>query len=178
MSVKVGAAAFAILAAAMVAGCQQGATTSTQTSLEPGQIRESELRAYCPRPTLREETVYMRQYERGGDGDPNRLVFQAVISDTTRACQYNQGSGVINVVAAGRLVPGPKGRPGTYTLPIRVIAMRGDQVLYSQVIRHQVNVSDVAGATQFFLSDPNVVIPGGIDRSVQVSIGFEGGTRN
>jgi hypothetical protein len=59
-----------------------------------------------------------------------------------------------------------------------VIATRGDQVLYSQVIRHQVKVSDVAGATQFFLSDPNVVIPGGIDRSVQVSIGFEGGTRN
>jgi len=51
-------------------------------------------------------------------------------------------------------------------------------VLYSQLIRHQVTVSDTSGATQFFLNDPNVVIPGGIDRSVQIVVGFdEGGPR-
>lgn len=174
MSVKLGATAIAVLATAALAGCQQGASRS-EAALETGQIRESELRAYCPRPVLRDGTAYLQQYERGGQDDPNRLIFQAVISDTTRTCTYNEGSGVVNVVAAGRIVPGPKGRTGPVTLPIRVVATRGDQVLYSQVIRHQVNVTDTSGATQFFLSDPNVVIPGGIDRGVQIMIGFDEG---
>ena len=174
MSVKLGATAFAILATAALAGCQQGASSSEAT-LEAGQVRESELRAYCPRPALRDGTAYLQQYERGGQDDPNRLIFQAVISDTTRTCTTSEGSGVVNVVAAGRIVPGPKGRTGAVTLPIRVVAMRGEQVLYSQLIRHQVNVADTSGATQFFLSDPNVVIPGGIDRSVQIVIGFDEG---
>jgi len=177
MSGKLGATAFAILATAIVAGCQQGASNS-ETTLGTEQIRESELRAYCPRPVLRDGTAYLQTYERGGQDDPSRLVYQAVISDTTRTCQFNEGSGTVNVVAAGRIISGPKGRAGTVTLPIRVAAVRGDQVLYSQLIRHQVTVSDTSGATQFFLSDPNVVIPGGIDRSVHIVVGFdEGGPR-
>jgi len=174
MSVKLGATAFAILATGALAGCQQGASNS-EAALEVGQVRESELRAYCPRPALRDGTAYLQQYERGGQDDPNRLVFQAVISDTTRTCTINESGGAVNVVAAGRIVPGPKGRTGAITLPIRVVAVRGEQVLYSQIIRHQVNVADTSGATQFFLSDPNVVIPGGLDRNVQIIIGFDEG---
>jgi hypothetical protein len=174
MSGKLGATAIVVLTTAILAGCQHGASNS-QTGTE--QIRESELRAYCPQPSLRDGTAYLQSYERGGQDDPNRLVYQAVISDTTRTCQFNEGSGTVNVVASGRIIPGPKGRAGTITLPIRVAAMRGSQVLYSQLIRHQVAVSDTAGATQFFLSDPNVVIPGGIDRSVQIVVGFDEGSQ-
>lgn len=174
MSGRLGATTFAILGTAILAGCQQGVSNSGNTPVD-GQIRESELRAYCPRPALRDGTAYHQTYERGGQDDPTRLIYQAVISDTTRTCQFNEGSGTINVVAAGRIIPGPKGRAGAVTLPIRVVAMRGDQVLYSKQINHTVNVTDTAGATQFFLSDPNVVIPGGIDRGVQVVVGFDEG---
>lgn len=174
MSGKFGATAFAILTTAVLAGCQQGASSS-ETAPGVEQIRESELRAYCPRPGLRDGTAYIQSYERGGQDDPDRLIYQAMISDTTRTCQFNEGSGTVNVVAAGRVTPGPRGHTGTVTLPIRVTAVRGNQVLYSQLIRHQVMVADTSGTTQFFLSDPNVVIPGGIDRSVQIVVGFDEG---
>ena len=174
MSRKFCVTAFAIFSVAILAGCQQGASNS-EGNLAAGEIRESELRAYCPRPALREGTAYLQTYERGGQDDPNRMIYQAVISDTTRTCQFSEGSGTINVVAAGRVIPGPKGRAGTITLPVRVVAMRGEQVLYTHLIKHTVTVSDTAGATQFFLSDPNVVIPGGIDRGVQIIVGFDEG---
>jgi hypothetical protein len=115
-------------------------------------------------------------YEGNAEGDPDRIVYQASISDRTRTCRYGEGGGWVTVAIAGRVVPGPRGRAGNVNLPIRVTAQRGSSVIYSQVFRHPVTVTDVSGATQFVLNMPDIPIEGGIDRSVQMTVGFDEGS--
>lgn len=159
------------------AGCQSGdraAAPAEGTVAEP-QVRESELRAYCPAVTLREGTAAYATYERGAaPGDRSKIIYQASIADVTRSCARADGMMTITVAAAGRVVPGPVGGAGTITMPIRVVAMQGSEVLYTKLHQHQVTVG--AAATQFLFTDPNVVIPIPDNGTVQMYAGFDEGT--
>lgn len=176
MSTRNFARIFVLTGSAFLAACQSGGlndrgAAGPQGDAEP--IRESELRAYCPSITLQEGTASFRTYAGSSRGDPASVVYQASINDTTRTCDYDASS--ITAAIAGKVVPGPRGRTGTITMPIRIVALRGDEVIYSRLYQHSVTISDTAGATQFVFSDPGVVIPGGIDRSVKLLAGFDEG---
>jgi hypothetical protein len=84
----------------------------------------------------------------------------------------------ITAAAAGRVITGPAGTPGTITMPIRVVVVKGDSVLYSQLHKYQVAVGDGAGATQFVFNDPNVVIPIPEPGTAQVFVGYDEGPYN
>lgn len=178
---KTFAASLVLAGSALLAACQTGGApggsntrdNSAQADSEP--IRESELRAYCPPVRLREGTAFFRTYEGNARDDPARLVYQASISDATRACDYRENTTVMTVALAGKVVPGPRGRAGTITMPIRVVAVRGDEVVYSKLFKHAVSIPEVSGATQFLFTDPNVVIPGGVDRNVELIVGYDEG---
>ena len=177
MSTRIFTVGFFLMGSAFLAGCQSGGSASSGQAAGPAQgaaIRESEIGAFCPPVTLLEGTASLRRYERGAEGDGDRVIYQASISETTRTCQYDRGA--VTVAVAGKVVPGPRGQAGTITLPIRVAALRGDDVIYSQLFRHPVTVTDTSGATQFIFSDPNIVIPGGIGQTVRILIGFDEGT--
>lgn len=167
-------AALAGLALAL-AGCQ---STDTAGALEPGSgpivVKESELRAFCPQVQLREGTAYFNTYERG-DQNPERLVYQASIADVTRSCTYPEGMLNVNVAVAGRIVPGPKGKAGTITMPIRVAVVQDGQVVYSQLHKFPVAISDTVGATQFLFNDPAISIPRPGGRNVIVYAGYDEG---
>ena len=169
---------FALCALLAVAGCQ---STDTAGVLNPGgdeaaqaKITQDELRAFCPRATLREGTAYFSNYRKGGEEAPEKLVYRASISDITRACNYAGPTMTVNVAVAGRVVPGAASTGGTITLPIRVVAIQGEEVVYSQLYNHQVTLA-AAGATQFVFNDPNVVVPQTGQRNIQVFAGFDEG---
>ncbi len=44
-----------------------------------------------------------------------------------------RGMMLINVAAAGKIITGPAGAPGAVTMPIRIVVVRGDEVLYSKL---------------------------------------------
>lgn len=164
------------------AGCQssdnsgQALDASGDASKPPQEkVLESELRAYCPPVTLREGTAFYRTYAKGAKDDPTKLAYQASISDVTRSCTRNNGMMTINIAAAGKVVTGPEGAAGTVTMPIRVAVVRGEEVLYSQLHKYQVNVAEKSAATQFVFNDPNVVIPIPEQGSVQVFAGYDEG---
>jgi len=170
-----------ILAAA---GCQSGDRTGflnlgggKKEAAEPAQpkITESELRAFCPRVLLREGTASLNVFDKGGDGDATKLRHQASISDVTRTCNRSGGVLTMTVAVAGKVVPGPAFSGGQVTLPIRVVVVRGEEVLYSQLQQHPVAVSDPSVATQFVFSDPAVNFPEADDRSVMIYAGFDEG---
>jgi hypothetical protein len=179
-----GGASFAgsLLAGFMMiaAGCQSSdnPTRDVADMATPPVVRESELRAYCPNVSLRAGTANYSTYQRGGDGDPSKLVYQVSLSDTTRACTYEGGNMTIKVAAAGRVVAGPGGQAGTVTMPIRVAVARGTEVLYSQLHQHQVNVANPSAATQFVFTDPAITIPQPEQRNVQIFVGFDEGPPN
>ena len=48
----------------------------------------------------------------GGENDPEKIVYQAAIADTTRQCSVTGDQMTINVVVAGRRRPGRPANPG------------------------------------------------------------------
>lgn len=161
----------------IAAGCQSNdsVTRDVPDQATPKRITETELRAYCPNVSLRNGTSAFSTYEKGGDGDPARVVYQASLADATRACTYEGGNVTIKAAVAGRVVPGPVGKPGTVSMPIRVAVVRGEEVLYSQLHQFQVNVADMAAATQFVFTDPAITIPQPEQRNVMIYMGFDEG---
>lgn len=166
---------------AALAGCTTSGTQKSAdgTLTEAGQprIKESDLRAFCPAVSLREGTAYFNTYEKGGDKDANRVIYQAALTETTRSCQHNDGTITLDVAAAGKVVPGPKYKSGNITMPVRVAVVQGDKVIYSKLHKQTVNVTS-GGATQFVLNDNAISIPTESARSVQVFVGFDEGPYN
>jgi len=168
------------------AGCQSGDTDGVlglglvkgrqdNPEQQANMVRESELRAYCPRVNLREGTSIFRSYEKKAEEDPNKLIYQASIGEVTRSCSYGPGTITVNVALAGKVVPGPLAQSGTFTMPIRVVALRGSEVLYSELHKFSVTVDRASGASQFIFNDPNVTIPSVSDGSVQIFAGYDEG---
>ncbi len=169
-----------LLAGLFLAGCQQGGSLGAfDLGGQPQpveQVNVADIYRFCPQVTLREGTAYFNTYDRGGDGDPARIIYQASIADVTRSCTHNaDGSLTMTVAVAGRVVPGPLGRTGNITMPIRIAAARGDQILYSQLHNYQVAVADTAGATQFVFTDPAVTFTVPDGAGVRVFAGYDEG---
>ena len=166
----------AALLGLLVAGCstsgsQQGAVSTTGEQ----RVTQADLQAYCPRISLREGTSFFSTYEKGGNGDSSRVVYQASISDVTRDCRRDNGTLTITVAAAGRVVPGPKFRNGTINMPIRVVVMEGDKVISTKLHKQAVAMNNSQSATQFLFAGTPVSVPEASSRQVQIFIGFDEG---
>ncbi len=155
------------------AGLDAGLTPAPQAATEV--VKSSDLEGFCPQVVLREGTAVTTLYEKGGDGDANRVVYQGSISDVTRACTRGPDGVSITVGVAGKVVPGPKASGDPKSLPIRVAIVQGESVLYSEL--HQFQVTVVAGqpATQFVFSDPKPVVPLAGIKATQIFVGFDEG---
>jgi hypothetical protein len=187
MRIAAGAASIGALVA--LAGCQSGGaldlglggwgSQKPQPAAPPSDtITADELRAYCPRVTLRSGTAFYSTYERGGDGDKNKIVYQASLTDVTRSCEYSGGMLNMAVATAGRVVPGPVARDGTITMPSRIAVVRGEEVLYSKLHQYQTSIAALSPATQFVFKDPDVSIPVPTARNIEVFVGFDETQRN
>jgi hypothetical protein len=174
----------AIGALVALAGCQSGGaldlglggwgSQKAEPAAPPAEtVTADELRAYCPRVTLRSGTAFYSTYERGGDGDKSRIVYQASVTDVTRSCDYSSGMLNMAVAAAGRVVPGPVAKDGTITMPIRVAVVRGEEVLYSKLHQYQTSIAALSPATQFVFKDPGVSIPIPTARNIEIYVGFD-----
>lgn len=125
----------------------------------------------CPTVGLRAGTAYYRTYS--GEESQENIVHQASITDVTRQCTLSGSDIVVNVAAAGRLITGPKGSTGTVEMPIRVVAMRGDEVLYSELTNYSATME--SGSSQFLFSDADVRIPAAQADDVRLFVGFDEG---
>ncbi|HEX5932925.1 MAG TPA: PilZ domain-containing protein [Pseudorhizobium sp.] len=167
---------------ALVAGCNSSSPTSGLTSAAaPAASAEPVtpvVQAFCPPVVMREESAVHQVYARGGQDDPEKLVYQASLAQATRQCTANETTMTINVVAQGRVVAGPAATAGQITLPVLVEVVDGDNVIYSQKVSFPVEMP--AGGTQFIFSKPDVQIPnaqGGASRFTRVRLGFETGSK-
>lgn len=168
---------------ACVVGCQSDdagavldpATGEGAAEVPEGKVLQSELRAYCPPVTLREGTTFYTTYEKKGEEDATKVVYQSSITAVTRKCTYSGGMITIDVAVAGRVVPGPLYKDGTVSMPIRVAVMSGEQAIYSNLAKYEVTVSKASGATQFIYHDQNVTFPTPEPGTVAVFAGYDEG---
>lgn len=101
--------------------------------------------------------------------DPNSLVMQATLDQTTRQCFQTANGLTATVVVHGRLVIGPAGKPGSaFTLPIRVAATDGENTVFSELTQFPVQLPPGQSTMQFVFTKENVslkeVDPGGLTR--------------
>lgn len=164
-----------------LAGCQSGGggflgmgeRAQNKPTEDLARVTDLELRAYCPRLVVPENKAVFRSYARGGEGDPTKLVLQASLTDSTRACTYGDGTLTFNVAVAGRIVTGPAAAGGSVNLPVRITVRQGDAVLFDKVVQQAANAQPAAPAAQFVINEPAIVIPAPTTRTIQVLAGFD-----
>jgi hypothetical protein len=170
-----------LFSAALIAGCT---SADPRSVLSPGANQQATLDAAsnsavvqgaCPAVALREGTAYYTTYAKGGDGDPAKVVHQASISDTTRQCRLNGDQLVVTVVVSGRVVGGPAAKTGEVSLPLRVVAVDGETVLYSELQKHPVMITEGGPAEQFIYTNATVTFPASASRSAKLYAGFDPG---
>lgn len=168
---------------AIVAGCNQtdkpadlGVATDpsgVQTAVQE-QTGTAVVQGSCPQVYLRDGTAVLRRYAKGAKDDPEKLIFQATLADSTRRCVLNENQLVMTVMVQGRVVTGPAGSSETVNVPIRVAASDGKTTLYSELIQYPVNT----GAGQFIFTQGEVALPGGSGGFTKVYVGFDEGPYN
>jgi hypothetical protein len=128
----------------------------------------------CPEVLLREGTAYYTTYAKGGDGDPAKVIHQASISDTTRQCRISGDQLVVTVVVTGRVVGGPA-KSGEVNLPLRVVALDGETVLYSELQKQPVVMTAGGRRSSSSTPMPSVTLPAGASRTAKLYAGFDPG---
>lgn len=172
---------------AIIAGCSasgEGPTARDRSRVKPiastaGQDGTGAIvEGTCPVVVLREGTAFHRTFAKGGKDDPQKIVYQASLADTTRNCTMNETNLNITVMAQGRLVLGPEGKPGRYKLPIRVAVVDNQTTLFSELTHFEVDIPAGSSSAQFLFTKSNVAIPGGAGKQAKVFLGFDEGPYN
>ncbi len=169
---------------AVLAACSSTDTKGLFESAKKEQQGPAVVQGACPKIELREGTAYHRAYARGarkladGQRDPEKLIYQAAIADTTRGCTISENGMTITVQAKGRIVLGPLGKSGTtYKVPVRVAVADENAVLYSQLSEWEVTVPTGQLSNQFLFEKTDVTIPGGAGKFAKVFVGFDDGPK-
>jgi hypothetical protein len=134
---------------------------------------------YCPPVQIRPGTESFVVHERGQEGNPAFVRYQASITKTARECHpVGPDTLSIKVGVAGRLTAGPKGGAGSATLPLRIVVVKqaGSAVFYSEVFSVPVTVTAPTFAADYSqVIDQVTVKVGSGDRDLIVYVGFDEG---
>ena len=129
---------------------------------------------YCPEIRVREGTETARTFERGFQDDNSRILWQASIGETARECLYDgQGNLLLRIGVSGRVLAGPKGSPGTVSLPLRIAVVRfREAVLSSELYSVPITIPP-QGSTLFTdVRELNLPSPGR-HRNYLIYVGFD-----
>jgi hypothetical protein len=129
----------------------------------------------CPTIEVQDGTASVRTYT-GEQGNAN-VRYQFSLGDIARECSKNGDNLVLKVGAEGRVLLGPAGAPGSFTVPIR-IAVRNDatqKVVFSQLNRVAAAIPAGGTDTAFtYVSDPfSVPFVAHPDADYTVLVGFD-----
>lgn len=161
---------------------QQSAAVTPGTNPNAGtrlKNTRNALTDYCPAVRVRTGTETYRVVPKGGDeSDPAQVRFQANITGPARECQYVGEDLQMRVGVRGRVITGPRGKPGSFAMPIRVAVTVGGDTVYSKLHRPQASVPEGATYAAFQFVDDQVVLPAPSSRNVRVFVGFDPGPYN
>ncbi|MCP4381163.1 MAG: hypothetical protein GY798_07050 [Hyphomicrobiales bacterium] len=117
-------------------------------------------------------------YERGHENERDHIRHQASISNTARECSQNGSTLSIKVGVSGRVLAGPKGGPGSVTLPLRVAVVKqigGTSPVYSNLFKIPVTITPPANSSAYAQVFDVSTQVGPQDRDLIVFVGFDQG---
>jgi hypothetical protein len=178
-----GAVAVAIACITLLAGCNSTGQSTPKGVIVVGNdeipMEMFLSQGYCPPVQVRAGTEALIVYEKGQEERPEFVRYQGSISETVRECKVLGPQTLsIRVGIKGRLTAGPKGGPGSATLPLRVAVVKqeGSAVLFSQAVDVPVTVTAPAYSAEFAQVVENVTLQlGPEDRDLIVYVGFDTG---
>lgn len=179
---------FGVLVLAAAGSFLLAACNSTGSSTPKGVIvvGENEIpmemflsQGYCPPVQIRPGTEVLLVHERGQEERPEFVRYQASIASMARECQVLGPQTLsMKVGIKGRLTAGPKGGPGSTTLPMRVAVVKqeGGAVLFSQAVNVPVTIAAPSYSAEFAQVVENITLQlGPQDRDLIVYVGFDTG---
>lgn len=187
------------LVAAMLAGCGMSTLTSPFDSKEKkpnswdAQVTEAGLldaarndrggtvdlaysAAHCPQIKTRPGERLLTIYEIGRVGDSLAVQHRGEITKTARQCQIFPDRIEIKYGFAGRVLMGPKGRPGTYRMPLKInIADHKQNIVATQKAEITVTINQGNPVAYFSkVRDISIPLPPGSAASdFQIYVAFE-----
>lgn len=99
----------------LLAAAKTGDPNSTGSTAVGG------IAAGCPRFTVAQRDNHITFYEQGRAGDGLAIMHRGEITKTARECQVEPGRVTVKYGFSGRVLLGPKGKPGNITLPLNVV---------------------------------------------------------
>ena len=134
--------------------------------------------ASCPEVVVLEGTAAQRVFA-GAESSEN-LRYQSSIGDVARECYVQGNQLTIKVGIEGRVLLGPAGSPGNFTVPIRiaVLSEKTQEPVTSKIYRIPATIAPGQSATNFsFLVEP-LVVPNVSDHSdddYNIKLGIDAG---
>jgi hypothetical protein len=132
--------------------------------------------AHCPQMKVRPGERLLTIYEIGRVGDSLAVQHRGEITKTARQCQIYPDRIEIKYGFAGRVLMGPKGRPGTYRMPIKVnIADRNQNIVATQKAEITVTINQ-GNPVAYFSKVRDILVPlppGSAASDFQIYVAFE-----
>lgn len=131
----------------------------------------------CPQIEVLEGTAAYRTYA-GADQTNGNVRYQYSLGDVARECTKAGNQILIKVGVAGRVLLGPAGQPGSFTVPVRIVVRHdGDNKAAASTLYHA-PTSVASGQTQgdfTIVSDPLAVpfLNAHADDDYTILVGFD-----
>lgn len=131
---------------------------------------------YCPELRIFEGAQLIRTYERGHQGDQASIIWQASIGSTARECLYDtQGNLTLKIGISGRALTGPKGKPDTVSVPLKIAVVKYQaSVLDTERLTLPVTIPPQGSTTFRQVKEVTVPSPGS-NRDYVIFVGFDVG---
>lgn len=124
----------------------------------PEQKEAAQEREYgCPEVTILDGTGSIRVG--GGSGAARGIAYQAAINDYARECRPTGATMNIKVGVTGRLILGDSGKPGSYSVPVRVAVRSNGKIIYSKLLPTGVTVPPNDTLADFTVIDDAISVP-------------------
>jgi hypothetical protein len=128
---------------------------------------------YCPPVEIKLGATAYSVYERGGEGEPSRLRYQASLSQFPRSCVDEAGTLTIQLGLAGYLLAGPRGGPGSVTIPLHVQVVQDiDTVVFDRVFPTPASIPVGAVRGEYSRVEA-IVVPSPPRENMRIVIGFD-----
>lgn len=151
-----------------LAGCKTtgegGEVTQTEKSITERLLfantklperKEAVVEYGCPSASILDGTA---AYRIGGDSSRG-ISHQAAVHDIARECKAQGGVMHVKVGVQGRLLLGENGKPGTFTVPVRVVVRENDKTVYSKLLPTAVTIPPSDTQASFVVIDDSVNLP-------------------
>lgn len=170
---------------ALLAGCTMGsmfggADDASFANVSPSQAQIAQaasgatpaIARECPPIQIRPGAESYRSFAGNRVSDPRALRYQAVLDRVSRNCVASNGQISLNMGAVGRIILGPSGSDGTFTVPVRFAVQRDGLLVFSERYDISVDASN-SSANEFSYTVENVAIPFVGGETINIWVGFD-----